>query len=53
MRFNFHSSSFCFTSAHLAAGNSAVADRNANYNEIMQNTIFRTSKGPRTIMEHE
>jgi phosphatidylinositol-bisphosphatase len=53
MRFNFHASSFCFTCAHFAAGSSNVEERNANYHEIMNNTMFRTSKGTYGIMDHE
>lgn len=40
IRFLAHSTSFCFVCAHLAAGQSQVADRNADYLEILRKMSF-------------
>ncbi len=36
----FHNSSLCFVTAHLAAGQSNVEERNADYHEITEQTAF-------------
>jgi phosphatidylinositol-bisphosphatase len=53
IRFNFHQTSFCFTCAHLAAGQNNVEERDRDYNDIITNTSFRTGKGTVTIFDHE
>lgn len=53
IRFSYGESNFCFTCAHLAAGQSAVEERNRDSADIMANTTFRTSKGQLLIKDHE
>lgn len=48
IRFVLHGTSFCFVAAHFAAGQSQVAERNADYAEITRKIAFpmgRTLKG--------
>lgn len=40
IRFQFHSSSFCFVCSHLTAGQSQVKERNEDYREITQKLSF-------------
>ena len=40
IRFQFHSSSFCFVCCHLTAGQSQVKVRNEDYREITQKLSF-------------
>lgn len=40
IRMVFHATSICFVCAHFAAGQSQVAERNADYNEIMRRVSF-------------
>ena len=40
IRFLFHSTSLCFVCAHLAAGQSNVAERNSNYHDISKRISF-------------
>ena len=40
IRFQFHSSSFCFVCCHLTAGQSQVKERNEDYREITQKLSF-------------
>lgn len=42
IRFQFHSSSFCFVCSHLTAGQSQVKERNEDYREITQKLSFPT-----------
>jgi len=53
IRFDYHATSFCFTAAHLAAGQQAVEERNRDYQDIITTTAFRTSKGRRNILDHD
>ncbi|KAI9027934.1 inositol polyphosphate phosphatase [Hyaloraphidium curvatum] len=41
IRLNFHDTSLCFVTAHLAAGQSNVADRNRDYRTITDGIRFR------------
>ncbi|ESP04692.1 hypothetical protein LOTGIDRAFT_135750 [Lottia gigantea] len=50
IRFLIHSTSVCFVCAHLAAGQSQVSDRNADYAEIMRRMAFPMG---RTIQSHD
>lgn len=48
IRFVLNGTSFCFVAAHFAAGQSQVAERNADYAEITRKVLFpmgRTLKG--------
>lgn len=48
IRFVLNGTSFCFVAAHFAAGQSQVAERNADYNEITRKIAFpmgRSLKG--------
>ena len=40
IRFVFYSTSMCFVCAHFAAGQSQVAERNADYAEITRKVTF-------------
>lgn len=40
IRFVFYSTSLCFVCAHFAAGQSQVAERNADYAEITRKITF-------------
>lgn len=42
IRFQFHSTSFCFVCSHLTAGQSQVKERNEDYREIAQKLSFPT-----------
>jgi hypothetical protein len=53
IRFNYDNESFCFTCSHLAAGQNKVDFRNKDYNDVIAGTIFRTSKGTLSILDHE
>ncbi|KAJ3349984.1 inositol polyphosphate 5-phosphatase [Allomyces javanicus] len=46
-----HDTSFCFVTAHFAAGQSAVDDRNRDYATILSETVFK--RGRRTITDHD
>lgn len=49
IRFQFHSSSFCFVCSHLTAGQCQVKERNEDYREITQKLSFpmvRSLRGP-------
>ena len=50
IRLNYHDTSFCFITAHLAAGHTNIDERNADYRTIANNLHFL--KG-RTIDSHE
>lgn len=50
IRFEYHDTSFCFLTAHLAAGHNNVIERNSDYHTIAGGLRF--SKG-RTIDSHE
>lgn len=53
IRFNYHQNSFCFTCAHLAAGQNNVEERNRDYQDILSSTSFRLSRGRVGILDHE
>ncbi|KAJ6664553.1 hypothetical protein lerEdw1_006126 [Lerista edwardsae] len=44
IRFQFHSTSFCFVCSHLTAGQSQVKERNEDYKEITQKLNFPMGK---------
>ncbi|KAK6191374.1 hypothetical protein SNE40_003083 [Patella caerulea] len=50
IRFLMHTTSICFVCAHLAAGQSQVNDRNADYTEIMRRMSFPMD---RSIQSHD
>lgn len=50
IRLDYHDTSFCFLTAHLAAGHSNVEERNADYRTIVNNLHFQKGK---TISSHE
>lgn len=50
IRLDYHDTSFCFITAHLAAGHANVDERNADYRTIVRGLHFL--KG-RTIDSHE
>ncbi|EIN10872.1 inositol polyphosphate phosphatase [Punctularia strigosozonata HHB-11173 SS5] len=50
IRLDYHDTSFCFVTAHLAAGHGNVDERNADYHTIVNGLHF--SKG-KTIESHE
>ncbi|KAJ8918742.1 hypothetical protein NQ315_015062 [Exocentrus adspersus] len=50
IRLVFHATSFCFVCAHFAAGQSQVAERNADYNEITRKITFPMN---RSLNSHE
>ncbi|XP_055289054.1 synaptojanin-2 isoform X2 [Moschus berezovskii] len=50
IRFQFHSSSFCFVCCHLTAGQSQVKERNEDYREITQKLSFPMG---RNIFSHD
>lgn len=50
IRLDFHDTSFCFLTAHLAAGHSNVEERNADYRTIVSGLRFLKGK---TIDSHE
>lgn len=50
IRFDYHDSSFCFLTAHFAAGQSNVEERNHDYRTIVDHLHFLRGK---TIDSHE
>lgn len=50
IRLDFHDTSFCFLTAHLAAGHSNVEERNADYRTIVSGLRFLKGKA---IDSHE
>uniref|UniRef100_A0A8D0XHV8 phosphoinositide 5-phosphatase n=1 Tax=Sus scrofa TaxID=9823 RepID=A0A8D0XHV8_PIG len=50
IRFQFHSTSFCFICSHLTAGQSQVKERNEDYREITQKLSFPMG---RNIFSHD
>ncbi|XP_021561792.1 synaptojanin-2 isoform X2 [Carlito syrichta] len=50
IRFQFHSTSFCFICSHLTAGQSQVKERNEDYREITQKLCFPTG---RNVFSHD
>ncbi|XP_032194508.1 synaptojanin-2 isoform X3 [Mustela erminea] len=50
IRFQFHSTSFCFVCSHLTAGQSQVKERNEDYREITQKLSFPMG---RNIFSHD
>lgn len=50
IRLEYHDTSFCFLTAHLAAGHSNVEERNADYQTIVHGLHFLRGK---TISGHE
>jgi len=50
VRLDYHDTSFCFLTAHLAAGLSNVEERNADYRTIVDGLQFLKGK---TIASHE
>ncbi|XP_060515948.1 synaptojanin-1 [Cylas formicarius] len=50
IRLVFHATSLCFVCAHFAAGQTQVAERNADYNEITRKITFPMS---RSLNSHE
>lgn len=50
IRFVLHGTSFCFVAAHFAAGQSQVAERNADYAEITRKISFPMG---RTLKSHD
>ena len=47
IRFQLHSSSFCFICSHLTAGQSQVKERNEDYREITHKLSFPSVSGTR------
>lgn len=45
IRFQFHSTSFCFICSHLTAGQSQVKERNEDYREITHKLSFPSVSG--------
>lgn len=50
IRLEYHDTSFCFVTAHLAAGHSNVEERNMDYRTIMNELHFLKGKN---LMTHE
>lgn len=50
IRLDYHDTSFCFITAHLAAGQSNVEERNSDYHTIVEGLHFLKGK---TIDSHE
>lgn len=50
IRLDYHDSSFCFLTAHFAAGHGNVAERNADYRTIVNGLHFLKGK---TIDSHQ
>lgn len=50
IRLQYHDTSFCFITAHLAAGHANIEERNSDYRTIVNGLHFQ--KG-RTIGSHE
>jgi synaptojanin len=50
VRLDYHDTSFCFVSAHLAAGHSNIEERNADYRTVENDLHFLKGK---TIASHE
>lgn len=50
IRLDYHDSSFCFLTAHFAAGHGNVAERNADYRTIVHGLHFLKGK---TIDSHQ
>ena len=50
IRLDYHDTSFCFITAHLAAGHSNIEERNADYWTIVNGLHFLRGK---TIESHE
>ncbi|XP_053769465.1 synaptojanin-2 isoform X6 [Desmodus rotundus] len=53
IRFQFHSTSFCFVCSHLTAGQSQVKERNEDYREITQKLSFPMVSLGRNIFSHD
>lgn len=52
IRFQFHSTSFCFICSHLTAGQSQVKERNEDYREITHKLSFPAVSEPRGLAVH-
>jgi synaptojanin len=50
IRLDYHDTSFCFVTAHLAAGHGNVVERNADYHTIVNGLHFQKGKN---IESHE
>ena len=50
IRFRYHSTSLCFVCSHFAAGQSAITDRNNDYNEAIKRISFPLG---RTLLSHD
>ena len=50
IRMDYHDTSFCFITAHFAAGHANVEERNADYRTITSGMHFQKGK---TIESHE
>jgi hypothetical protein len=50
VRLDYHDTSFCFLTAHLAAGHANVEERNADYRTIVNGLQFLKGK---TVTGHE
>lgn len=50
IRLDYHDSSFCFVTAHLAAGHSNIDERNADYHTIRSGLHFLKGK---TLDSHQ
>lgn len=50
VRLEYYDTSFCFLTAHLAAGHANVEERNADYRTIVNGLYFLRGK---TIASHE
>ena len=48
----FHNTSLCFVTAHLAAGQSNVDERNADFNEITEQSAFGRQRNVK-IQDHQ
>lgn len=50
IRFRYHSTSLCFVCSHFAAGQSAITDRNNDFNEAVKKIMFPMG---RTLLGHD
>jgi synaptojanin len=50
IRFDYEDASYCFITAHLAAGHSAIDERNSDYRTIVNGLHFTKGK---TVDSHE
>ena len=50
IRLDYYDTSFCFLTAHLAAGHANIEERNDDYHTIVQGLHFQKGK---TIQSHE